>query len=103
MNRKSRACFCASSLCAICGLLMVAAGLAVLVTMAVDKKNAAMPDADLWIVLVMVMMSGLLLAMCGFICGNCSFCCFQRRSTKIADEEEEPISTETPVKGWTDD
>lgn len=52
--RQARACFCASSICALCGILIACLGLAVLVSICIDKKNAEDPEADLWIVLAMV-------------------------------------------------
>lgn len=50
-------------------------------------------------VFAQVICSGLLVAVMGFCCGNCTLCCCNGSSKVDGDLE----GNETPVKGWSGD
>lgn len=117
MTDKSRACYCASTLCMTCGMLIILAGLVILYMIAADKSAAgkktnspsasgqpASPtstregreiegnfgnadESDLWYVLVMIIAGGLMITVLGFLCSNCAIICCSKRRNSISDSE----------------
>ena len=88
--RKSKACFCSSGLAIIFGIVLSATGVGVLVTIALDQK-----DKDLWLVLVMVIASGLAVIFCGLFCCGCSVLCFSSTNSVGVLEDEEELTKNT--------
>lgn len=115
MINKSRACYCASTLCMTCGMLIILAGLVILYMIAADKSAAGKKtnptpgqptqqtparegreiegnfgnadESDLWYVLVMIIAGGLMITVLGFICGNCAIICCSKRRNSVSDLE----------------
>ena len=83
--RKSRACFCSSGLAIIFGIVLSASGVGILVAIAFDQ-----PERDLWLILVMMIGSGLVIIFLGMFCCGCSVLCFTTdNSVGILEDEEE--------------
>lgn len=112
MTDKSRACYCASTLCMTCGMLIILVGLVILYMIAADKSAAGKKtnptqtpgqpptparegreiegnadESDLWYVLVMIIAGGLMITVLGFMCGNCAIVCCSKRRNSISDME----------------
>lgn len=85
MKSKSRACYCASGLAIIFGIILAASGVAILVAIAMEQ-----PDSNLWLILVLLIGAGLGVVLIGLVCCGCSMMCYSPNNTvgTVNDEEE---------------
>jgi hypothetical protein len=85
MKSKSRACYCASGLAIVFGIILAASGVAILVAIALEQ-----PDSNLWLILVLVIGAGLGVVLVGLVCCGCSMMCYSTNNSvgTVNDEEQ---------------